>query len=141
MNQLALIFLFVICLSTKSQAQVHWLINKDSSANCNLLRIGKFVNKETDSKATKGYTIEFTENEIIEKIDDGKYFVKSKVIFTSPCNYILTILETTAEQYKTLIGTNINVEIVETATIDNLVKIRSKHNGEWQNFVLEKIID
>lgn len=98
MKQLAFIFLVVTCLSTKSQAQVHWLINKDLSANCNLLRIGKFVNKETDCAATKGYTIEFTENEIIERIDEWKYFVKSKVVFTSSCSYTLTILESTAEE-------------------------------------------
>lgn len=138
MKHLIFIILFFIC-SAKSNAQVHWLVNKDASTNCNLLRIGKFVNKETDFKATKGYTIEFTENEVIERIDDGKYFVKSKVIFTSSCSYTLTILETTAEQYKPLIGTNIEVEIIETATIDNLVKIRSKYNGEWLTFVLEKI--
>lgn len=140
---IGLILLLATGQFAMAQIQIHWLVNQDSVTNCNLLKIGKFVNKKTDCMVTEGYIIEFREGEVIETMEGGKYFVKSKIIFTSTCSYTLTILETNKQEYKSSIGTNVYGEILETATIDNLVKIRAKEKeeDEWQTFVFEKTIN
>lgn len=140
MRVLLLIILACGFLKSPIKAQIHWLINEDSIPNCKLLQGSKFVNKETDERATPGYSIQFTDKEVVEKMEDGKFFVKSKIKYTSPCNYTLTVSETNSKSHQALIGTNVYTEILETATHDNLVKIRSRSDGEWQTFVFEKIM-
>ncbi len=103
-----------------------------------MMKSGKFLNEETDCKTTPGYSIEIIGNEMIEKVENGKYYLKSKINFTSDCAYELTVLETTIPGYEDQIGTKIFTEILETAKTDNLIKIRSK-GEEWQIFVLKKV--
>ena len=133
------LLLFLI-FSNIAQSQVHWLINKDSITDCSSIKAGKFVNEEMDGKITAGYSIEIRGNEVIERLNDGEYYLKSKINFTSECSYELTVLETTIPGNENLIGTKIITEILESAKVDNLIKIRSKGN-EWQEFVLRKIED
>jgi hypothetical protein len=135
------IYITVLVLLTSivySQEPVHWLINQDKNTDCNFIKSGKFVNEGVGGVITKGYTIEFRGNTVIEKIEGGKYYLKSRITYTSKCSYKLKVLETTIPGYEEVIGKTFYTEILETAKVDNLVKIRSK-GEEWQVLVLKKI--
>lgn len=133
-----LIILFLLSLKIHSQENIHWLVNKDSKADCSYIKSGRFVNEETGDEITKGYSIEFRGEIAIEKIEDGKYYLKSKITYTSECDYEITVLETDIPGYETVIGQTFYTEILETAKIDKLIKIRSK-GEEWKTFVLRKV--
>lgn len=122
-----------------AQESLHWLINQDSVTNCNYLKKGVFINKETGQKTTEGYTIEFTKDYVIETFENEKYYVKSILNFTSECNYELTINESNHSSYTELIGQKIYGKIIETATIDKLVKIEVKMGNNSLIVVFEKI--
>ena len=108
----AIIFLFFAATSVFSQENVvHWLVNEDEVMNCSLIRSGKFLNEETCDRVTAGYSIEIRDNFVIEKIEDGKYYMKSKMEFTSDCTYELTVLESTIPE-SNVIGLKVNVEII-----------------------------
>ena len=59
--------------------------------------------------------------------------------FKTPCEYSVTIVEVTIPNYDVKIGTTYNIEIVNTATIDKLIELRTKVDSEWKYFVLEKV--
>ncbi|MES2811339.1 MAG: hypothetical protein V4670_02610 [Bacteroidota bacterium] len=123
-------------------SQVHWLINQDEVKNCKLIKSGKFVNKISNEEATPDYFIVFSEGFATEYVDNGKYFIKSKIEFKNDCYYQSIVVECTIPNYDLSINTKIQTEILETATQDKLIKIRSKmENSEWQFFVLQKIED
>lgn len=122
-----------------AQESAHWLINKDSVTDCNYLKKGVFINKENGQKTTEGYTIEFTKDYVIEKFENGKYYVKSILNFTSDCNYELTINESNHSHYTEIIGQKVYGNIMETATIDRLVKIEVKMGNNSLIVVFEKI--
>jgi hypothetical protein len=96
------------------------------------------VNEETGDENTKGYSIEFRGEYVIEKIEDGKYYLKSKINFTSKCSYEIKVIETNIPGYESIIGQVFYTEILETAKIDKLVKIRSK-GDVWKTLVLKKV--
>ena len=134
-----LLLFFVFSKKLIAQESVHWLINQDSITNCNFLKRGVFINKETGQKTTEGYTIEFTKDYVIEKFENGKYYVKSILNFTSDCNYELTINESNHSHYTEIIGQKVYGQIMETATIDKLVKIEVKMGNNSLIVVFEKI--
>ena len=96
------------------------------------------MNEETGDKITEGYTIEFRGSVVTEKMENGKFYIKSKVKYTSECSYELYVLETNEPRHKKLIGTTFFLEILETSKVDKLVRISSK---DGQIFVLRKIKD
>ncbi|MFM7017268.1 hypothetical protein [Flavobacterium sp.] len=96
------------------------------------------MNEETGDEITKGYSIEFRGENVIEKIEDGKYYLKSKITYTSECSYEIKVLETNIPGYESVIGQKFYTEILETAKIDKLIKIRSK-GEEWKTLVLRKV--
>lgn len=123
-------------------SQIHWLINADKVPNCELIKKGKFINKEISGKSTESYYVVLDNNYITEFINDGEFFIKSKLEFTSDCSYKGTITEITIPDYNLPIGTIFYTEIIETATVDNLVKIKSSlENGKEYTLVWEKIAD
>lgn len=141
MKNILLLILIFFAFSKKMTAQesVHWLINQDSKTDCNYLKKGVFINKETRQKTTEGYSIEFSKDYVIEKFESGKYYVKSILNFTSECSYELVINESNNSDYKEFIGQKIYGEILETATIDKLVKIKVKMGENTLIVVFEKI--
>ncbi|MFN8438854.1 MAG: hypothetical protein U0V72_14695 [Cytophagales bacterium] len=135
------IILFIVVITTfkiKSQEVIHWLIHKDSITDCNFIKNAKFVNEEQDGKITEGYTIMFKNDTVTETINNGKYFIKSKMKFVSKCSYEIYVLETNLPSATYLIGKTIYSEILETAQTDNLIKIRTKA-AQWIELVFKKI--
>lgn len=138
MKKLTILFVF-IGLSLCSKSQVHWLINQDSVPNCKMIQLGKFVNQVTDSENRTGYYAVFENGFETEFVDNGKYYVKSKLDFKTPCEYTVTVVEVTIPNYAVKIGSTYNIEIVTTATIDKLIELKVKGDNDWQYFVLEKV--
>jgi hypothetical protein len=138
MKKSFLFILFFISTKIYSQENIHWLVNKDRKTDCSFIKSGKFVNEETGDENTKGYSIEFRGEYVIEKIEDGKYYLKSKINFTSKCSYEIKVIETNIPGYESIIGQVFYTEILETAKIDKLVKIRSK-GDVWKTLVLKKV--
>lgn len=132
-----LLFLFVSFNIYAQNNTVHWLVNKDSVANCSMIKSGKFLNEETCDKFTPGYSIEIRGNTVIELVEDGKFYMKSKIEFTSDCTYELTVLESTIPDDNS-VGSKVYVEIIGTAKVDNLIMIKAKFVQE-QTFVLKKV--
>ena len=138
MKYYQIIFFLFLSINAKSQDMIHWIINPDAKVNCSFIKSGKFVNEETGDKITEGYTIEFRGSVVTEKMENGKFYIKSKVKYTSECSYELYVLETNEPRHKKLIGTTYFLEILETSKVDKLVRISSK---DGQIFVLRKIKD
>lgn len=132
---------FLFSLIVQSQEEIHWLVNKDSAKDCSFIKSGKFVNEETESKITEGYSIEFRNGIAVEKIEDGKYYLKSKITYTSACSYEMKVLETNIPGYEDVVGKTFFTEILETAKNDKLTMIRSREGKDWITLVLRKIED
>ena len=122
-----------------SFSQVHWLINADSIPDCEFIKSGKFLNKESNEVATPGYYIVFEDGYATEYLNDGQYYLKSKIEFLTDCSYESTVVEVTMPNSTIEVGTVIYTEIIETALIDNLVQLKSDHDGEVYYFVFEKV--
>lgn len=133
--------LLLFSLIVQSQEEIHWLINKDSAKDCGFIKSGKFVNEETENKITEGYSIEFRNGFAVEKIENGKYFLKSKITYTSECSYEMKVLETNIPGYEDVVGKTFFTEILETAKVDKLTMIRSREDKDWKTLVLRKIED
>ena len=138
MKQLLFLSAFFI-INFSSYGQVHWLVNADSIPDCNLIKSGKFINKESNEKATEGYSIVFENGIATEYINNGAYYLKSRVEFISECKYKSTVIEVTIPNYNLGPGTIIQTEIINTATADNLVEIKSTINDKSSYFALQKI--
>jgi hypothetical protein len=135
-----LISLLLITLTYLTNfGQVHWLINSDSVPKCELIKSGKFVNKETNDKTTDGYYIIIKDGYATEYINDGQYYLKSKIEFKTACKYTSTVIEVTIPDYNIEPGTIISTEIISTSSIDNLIEIKSEINNDSYSFVLQKI--
>ena len=80
MKKLAILILF-IGLSLSSKSQVHWLINQDSIPNCKMIQSGKFINQVTGSENLDGYYAVFENGFETEFVENGKYYIKSKIGF------------------------------------------------------------
>ena len=140
MKKIYIFIIILISLSAKSQEEIHWLIDQDAVKDCNFIKSGKFVNEINGLEITDGYSIEFRGDFVIEKVENGKYYLKSRIKYTSECSYEIKVLETNIPGYEEQIGKTFQTEILETAKADNLIKIRSK-GEEWQTIVLRKIED
>ena len=138
MKYIYIIPFIIFSFNIKAQENIHWLINQDSKTDCSFIKSGKFVNEETEDKITEGYTIEFRGETVMEKVDYGKYYVKSKINYASECSYEIKVLESNIPGYEDVIGKTFYTEILETAKVDKLIKIRSK-GDEWKVIVLKKI--
>ena len=134
---LLLISFFLLCQVTFGQ--VHWLINADSIPNCDFIKKGKFVNKETNETVTAGYSIVFKDGYATEFINDGEFYVKSKIEFLSDCKYQSTIIEVTIPHFSLGPGAIIQTEIIYTAMVDKLVEIKSTFNGNSSYLVLQRV--
>lgn len=141
MKYLYLTTILLFSLIIQAQEEIHFLWNKDTITDCSFIKSGKFVNEETYSKITEGYSIEFRNGFAVEKIEDGKYFVKSKITYTSECSYEIKVLETNIPDYEQVVGKTFYTEILETAKADKLTMIRSREDQYWKTFVLRKIED
>ena len=137
---------FIICYSliamstAYSQNDIHYLENPDSQIDCSFIMSGVFLNEETNDTYTAGYSIEFRDDTVIEKMDNGKFYVKSKVVFDKNCSYVLTVIESNYEKNVFVKGLKTYAEILETSVSENLVLLRSKSkDGEWRMFVFKKI--
>ena len=128
-----------ICSYQIGLSQVHWLINPDTRTNCDIIKTGKFINKVSNESSTPGYYIVFEDGYATEFIDDGKFYLKSKIDFISDCEYKSTVVEVTIPNYNLKPGTVIHTEVIETIIADNLIKIRSTLEGNSYFFVLQKI--
>lgn len=125
-----------------SQNDIHYLENPDSVVDCSFIKSGVFLNAESQDVFTEGYSIEFRNNIVIEKIDNGKYFVKSKVVFDKNCGYVLTVVESNYEQDVFKKGLKTYTEVLDTSVSENLVLLRSKaKDGDWRMLVFKKISD
>jgi hypothetical protein len=134
-----ILMLTIIISSQFVFGQVHWLVNADSIPECSFIKEGKFINKETPDKATEGYYIIIKDGYSTEYINNGEYYVKSKMNFTGDCAYTSTVEEVTIPNYSVRPGTQIQTEIVETALTDNLIEIKATMNGKSSFLVLEKV--
>lgn len=135
-----IIIIFLLPLCAKSQESIHWLINQDKITDCNYIKSGKFVQEKSCDEITEDYSIEFRDDYVLEKVENGKYFLRSKITYTSNCAYQLKVLETNIPGYESEIGKIYYTEILETAKIDKLIKIRSK-GDKWQTVVLRKVAE
>jgi hypothetical protein len=140
MKQLSILILLLIFVS-KANSQVHWLINMDSIPKCEIIKSGKFINKQTDCEATPDYYIIFSDGYVTDYVNGGKYYVKSKITYESSCKWTSEIVEVTIPDYYLEPGHQIITEVIETAKVDNLVKIKVRNKGDNKDsiFVLEKI--
>lgn len=134
-----LILSFALLFSLLFQAQERTIPDKDAVPNCKLMTSGKFINMETDDRVTPGYYIIIKDSIETEYAENGKYFVKSSLIFDTDCTYRAITIESDIPNFPSKKGDVLYSEIVETSTKHNLIKMRAKEgNGPWVIVVLKK---
>ncbi len=135
-----LILSFGLLFSLFVQAQERTIPDKDDVPNCKLMTSGKFINMETDDRVTSGYYIIIKDGIETEYAEDGKYFVKSSLVFDTDCTYRAITIESDIPNFPSKKGDVLNSEILETSTKHNLIKMRAKEgNGPWLIVVLRKV--
>lgn len=131
-------YLCIILLSLSgsvfAQDNDYIFIEPDSIPNCQILVAGKFkeVNTSTDD-----YLFEISNNIITEYVQNGKYYVRSRLKFTTPCSYTATIIEVTIPDYNLKSGTVFSNEVLETQF--QLVKIKARLDDKEFITVLQKL--
>lgn len=131
--KLFLLFAFVL-----SNAQENIFKSSDNPPNCKIIREGKFISSIYSPKVW--YMI--VKNDIqTEYFEDGKKYVKMKREFIADCQYKITIIEKSDENFPVNIGEVSYAKIVETK--GNFIKIKytdeNIENGKEFEFLLEKI--
>ena len=92
-----IIILLPLFLCLRTDAQIHWLINKDSIPDCSLIRNGTFVthgtttDPETGTDIVPGYKLVLDGNKSIEYVENGKNRIECKIEFDGPCKYRSTV--------------------------------------------------
>lgn len=138
MKSISLLLLFLLSANLYAQdVAIHYLENPDPVVDCTMIKSGKFLNEETPNRVTPGYSIEIRGNTVTELINDGAFYMKSRINFTSECGYELTILESTLPGDES-VGEKVNVEILSTSKADNLIMIKTFYT-EQRTFVLKKV--
>lgn len=143
--RVAIFLSLFLCL--RAEAQVHWLINKDSVPDCSLMLSGTFVahgtatDPGTGTDVVPGFKLVRKGDKSIEFVGNGKNQIECRIEFDGPCKYRSTVLSVEHPYGVVKAGLVLESEILETATVDRLVMIRSRNVGqeEWQTFVLERI--
>lgn len=142
--KIVLPFSLFLCLT--ANAQIHWLVNKDSIPDCSLMRNGTFVahgataDPETGTDIVPGYKLVRSGDKSIEYVDNGKNRIECTLEFDGPCKYRSTVSRVDHPYGVVKVGLVIETEILETATADRLVMIRARNVGDqWQTFVVERI--
>jgi len=103
------------------------LLSFKPTQNCSKLKNNSF----TYTLAGKKVLVKFTENEQIEYHQNGKYFIKSAVIWGANCEYFLTVKETTLPNYPFKMGTKLHVVITKIKG-DKIYYKASFENRTWE---------
>lgn len=128
------IFLLFISSSAFGQNNEYIFLDPDDLPNCKAITNGKF---KTATSSINDYIMEISDNVITEYVQDKKYYVRSKLKFTTPCSYTATIIEVTIPNYNLKPGTVFSNEIIETD--HNFLKIRARLNDKEYITVIEKL--
>lgn len=118
----------------KVSAQTHILLSPDKKTNCKLIKEGKFISQDY---SVKDYYLVVSKDTITEFVQDGKYYLKSKVEFISDCSYKSNIIMTTIPDYKITWDQFAITEIIQTQC--NFIKIKTKMGATEVTTVLEKV--
>ncbi len=138
-KKLPLIILLVI-FTFNSYSQGKKIVKKDDVINSEMLKSGKFIQENKHPKASEGYYMEIKDSLRIEYSENGKYYTKSKIIFLKPNNFNSIAFESTIPGFNQNAKEIIEVEILETSTKENLIKIKERvKNGKWTEFLLRKV--
>lgn len=133
-----IVLLFSLFVGTAQQKSM--LQNTDETPDCQLINEGKFVKVlPTDIDAT-GYSILYKDGYLIEFINNGEFFIKSKLTFISECNYEGEIVEVSIPNYNIKPGTKFQTSIINTYAKESLIEIITQFNGEEFTYVYQKII-
>lgn len=81
-----------IVQSAMSQLQPQ-LENADAQPNCTMIQNTSFLNREANGNNTPGYRIEYGGGYVTEYLENGKYYVKTKIEFVSACEYTSRVVE------------------------------------------------
>lgn len=131
-------YLWIILLglsnSVFAQDNEYIFLEPDSIPNCQVITAGKF--KEVNTSKDK-YLLEISNGVITEYVQNGKFYVRSKLKFTTPCSYTATITEVTIPNYNLKPGTVFSNEVLETQC--QFVKIKARLDGKELITVLEKL--
>ena len=115
-------------------AQTHILLSPDKKTNCKLIKHGTFKSQDY---STKDYYMVVLNDTITEFVQDGKYYLKSKIEYINSCSYRSNIFEVTIPDYKIKEGEFALTEIIQTQC--EFIKINTKMGDAEVTTVLEKI--
>ncbi len=129
---------FLMLQAANAQLQPQ-LENPDAEPNCKMIRNNSFLNREPNGKNTPDYQIVFSDGIVTEYLEGGKYYVRTKVTFTSPCEYTSTVVEVTKPHFSIKVGDTFRTTILATSTANGLIKIKIQMNGTTNFIILEQI--
>jgi len=100
-----------ILLAFSAIGQEHLFLDFDSIPNCEMMKDGTFIN--TDQPRTAYYMV-VKDGVQTEYVQDGKYYVRSRMEWLTPCSYRSVVAEVTIPGYSVKPGESATTEILQT---------------------------
>ncbi len=114
--------------------QDHIFLDYDSIPNCGIMKDGTFFNI---GQSRSAYHMVVKDGIQTEYVQDGKYFVRSRMEWISACSYRSVVVEVTIPDYNVKPGESATTEILKTLC-DEYVEFKAQMNGKEMVFVLHK---
>jgi hypothetical protein len=116
------------------QGQDHIFLDFDSVPNCEIMKDGTFLS--IDHPRTDFYMV-VKDGVQTEYVQDGKYFVRSRMEWISDCSYRSYVFEVTIPDYNVQLGESATTVILSTLC-DEYVKYKAQMKGKELVSVLHK---
>jgi hypothetical protein len=130
MKKLSALFLGLICLACMSFTNL-----PADDINCKILHKGTFVYGNTSEKIT----VVIKGSKHTEYYENGKYIIKSKLVWVSNCEYNMTMTQITIPNFPYKVGDVMNVKI--TKVVGNQIYYTSTVKGNTWDGELLKVKD
>jgi len=103
--------LSLVLLASPVVGQEHLFLDFDSVPDCDILKDGTFLNIDQSKTA---YYMVVKDGIQTEYVQDGKYYVKSRMEWLSTCSYRSVVIEVTIPGYNVIPGESATTEILQT---------------------------
>ncbi|MFZ1692414.1 MAG: hypothetical protein WAT74_04365 [Flavobacteriales bacterium] len=103
--------LSLVLLASPVVGQEHLFLDFDSVPDCDILKDGTFLNIDQSKTA---YYMVVKDGIQTEYVQDGKYYVKSRMEWLSACSYRSIVIEVTIPDYNVKPGESATTEIFQT---------------------------
>lgn len=129
------LWFILVFLAVPVFGQDHIFLDFDSVPNCTIIKEGTFLNIDQPRSA---YYMVVKDGVQTEYVQDGKYYVRSRMEWLSACSYRSVVIEVTIPGYNVKPGESATTEILQTLCKE-YVKFKAHMGDKEIESVLHKM--